>query len=30
MARGWRRPSFIGFATTQLLVVLALIWLALR
>jgi hypothetical protein len=30
MARGWRRPSFIGFAATQLLVVLALIWLALR
>ena len=29
-ARGLRRPSFIAFALMQLLVLLALIWLALR
>jgi hypothetical protein len=28
--RGWRRPSFIVFAAAQLLVLLALLWLALR
>jgi hypothetical protein len=30
VARGWRRPSFIVFAATQLLVLLVLIWIALR
>jgi hypothetical protein len=28
LARGWRRPSFIAFAVMQLVVLVALIWLA--
>ena len=30
LERGWRRPSFIGFAAAQLVVLLLLIWIALR